>query len=94
MRSVIDFLVNVDLPRLAAEPPVLVAAAVLFGLAVLFRWKAVLLVLFAGGAVTALLRYAKTAEGGAEMGREMYILAGGTLAVAVVLIYFLLVRGD
>lgn len=94
MRSAIDFLAATDLPALAADPRVLFFAAVLFVLAVLFRWKAVMLFLFACGAAATLMRYAGLTGEGAEGGGNVFVLAGGTLLIGIVLVYFLFVRGD
>ena len=80
---------------MAADPRILFGTAVLFVLAVLLRWKYVLLFLFAIGATMAVLRYAG-GGGSAEtiVDRNMMLFVGGTLVIAVVLIYFLFIRGD
>jgi hypothetical protein len=78
---------------MAADPRVLFGVAVVFVLAVLFRWKYVLLVLFAIGATMAVLRY--TGGGGTSemvVDRSMIVFIGGTIVIAVILIYFLFIR--
>jgi hypothetical protein len=93
MKQILDFLTGASVMDLAADPRVLLAAAVLFVLAVLFRWKYVLLCLFGIGATLAVVRYTRV-ERGAPIDDNMVIFSVGTLAVAVVLIYFLFIRGD
>ena len=93
MKQVIDFLTSANVMDLAADPRVLLAAAVVFVLAVLFRWKYVLLFLFGIGATLAVIRYTRV-RAGAAIDDNMVIFSVGTLAIAVVLIYFLFIRGD
>jgi len=78
---------------MAADPRVLFGAAVVFVLAVLFRWKYVLLFLFAIGATMTVLRYTGR-EGGSEIvvDQSMMLFVGGTIVIAIVLIYFLFIR--
>ena len=88
-----DFLTSKSLAEMAADPRVLFGTAVVFVLAVLFRWKYVLLFLFAIGATMAVLRY----SGGGEssdivVDRSMMLFIGGTIVIAVILIYFLFIR--
>ncbi|OIP33829.1 MAG: hypothetical protein AUK27_08880 [Deltaproteobacteria bacterium CG2_30_66_27] len=93
MDQIIDFLTGRSLAEMAADPRVLFATVVLFVLAVLFRWKYVLLVLFAIGATMTVLRY--TGGGGTSeiiADRNMMLFIVGTLVIAVVLIYFLFMR--
>ncbi|HZL97412.1 MAG TPA: hypothetical protein VFB91_01735, partial [Terriglobales bacterium] len=62
-------------------------------LAVLFRWKYVLIFLFAIGATMTVLRY--TGGGGSSeivVDRNMMLFIGGTIVIAVVLIYFIFIR--
>ena len=95
MDQVLEFLTSKSLAEMAADPRVLFGTAVLFVLAVLLRWKYVLLFLFAVGATMIVLRYA---GGGVSdntiIDRNMALFIGGTLVIAVVLIYFLFIRGD
>ena len=93
MDQIIDFLTSKSLAEMAADPRVLFGTAVIFVLAVLFRWKYVLLFLFAIGATMAVLRY--TGEGGSSeivVDRSMMLFIGGTIVIAIVLIYFLFIR--
>jgi len=93
MDQIIDFLTSRSLAEMAADPRVLFATVVLFVLAVLFRWKYVLLVLFAIGATMTVLRY--TSGGGTSeiiADRNMMLFIVGTIVIAVVLIYFLFIR--
>ena len=78
---------------MAADPRVLFGTAVVFVFAVLFRWKYVLLFLFAVGATMAVLRY--TAGGGGSeiiVDQNLMLFAGGTIVIGVVIIYFLFIR--
>ena len=93
MKQILDFLTSASVMDLAADQRVLVAAAVVFVLAVLFRWKYVLLFLFGIGGILTVVRYSH-ARGGASIDDNLVIFSVGTLAVAVVLIYFLFIRGD
>jgi len=80
---------------MASDPRVLFGTGVMFVLAVLFRWKYVLLFMFAVGATMTVLRY--TGGGGSAetiVDRNMMLFVAGTLVIAVVLIYFLFIRGD
>ena len=89
----IDFLTSKSLAEMAADPRVLFGTAVVFVLAVLFRWKYVLLFLFAIGAIMTVLRY--TSGGAAAdtiVDRNMILFIGGTIVIAVVLIYFIFIR--
>ncbi len=93
MDQIIDFLTSKTLAEMAADPRVLFGTVVLFVLAVLFRWKYVLLVLFAIGATMTVLRY--TGGGGSSdlvVDRSMLLFIGGTIVIAIVLIYFLFIR--
>jgi len=91
--SIIDFLTSKTLAEMAADPRVLFGTVVVFILAVLFRWKYVLLVMFAIGATMAVLRY--TGGGGSSetvVDQSMMLFVGGTIVIAIVLIYFLFIR--
>jgi len=88
-----DFLTSKSLAEMAADPRILFGTAVIFILAVLFRWKYVLLFLFAIGATMTVLRY--TGGGGTSetiVDRNMLLFIGGTIVIAIVLIYFLFIR--
>ena len=93
MDQIIDFLTSKSLAEMAADPRILFGTVVLFVLAVLFRWKYVLLFLFAIGATMTVLRY--TGGGGASdtiVDRNMMLFIGGTIVIAIVLIYFVFIR--
>lgn len=95
MDQILEFLTSKNLAEMAADSRILVATGILFVLAVLFRWKYVLLFLFAIGATLTVLRY--SGGGGsteAIVDRNMILFVVGTLVIAVVLIYFLFIRGD
>ena len=90
---IIELLTSRSLVEMAADPRALFVAAVIFVLAVLFRWKYVLLFLFAIGATITVLRY--TGGGGASeiiVDRNLILFIGGTIVIAVVLIYFVFIR--
>ena len=93
MDQIIDFFTSKSVAEMAADPRVLFGTVVIFVLAVLFRWKYVLLFLFAIGATMTVLRY--TGGGGASdniVDRNMMLFIGGTVVIAVVLIYFIFIR--
>ena len=93
MDQIINFLTSKSLVEMAADPRVLFGTGVVFVLAILFRWKFVLLFLFAIGATITVLRY--TAGGGSSdivVDRSMMLFIGGTIVIAVVLIYFVFIR--
>ncbi len=94
MREFLDFLTSVRFTEVAADPRVLAGAGVLFFLAVVFRWKYVLLTLFAMGGALAVARYSNLAGERAEIDPQMMIFAVGSLLIGVVLIYFLFIKGD
>src|SRR5512139_4345224 len=93
VKQILEFLTSASVMDLAADQRVLIAAAVVFVLAALFRWKYVLLFLFGIGGILAVIRYTHSGKG-AAIDDNLIIFAVGTLAVAVVLIYFLFIRGD
>ena len=93
MDQIIGFLTSKSLAEMAADPRVLFGTAVVFVLAVLFRWKYVLLFLFAIGATITVLRY--TSGGGTSdliVDRNLMLFIGGTIVIAIVLIYFVFIR--
>ena len=92
MKEAVEFIASIDIAKLAADPRVLVATAVLAVVAVLMRWKYVILLIFGLCAIMAVARYAHLRN--AELDTDMFIFVGGTLAVGFVLIYFLFIRGD
>jgi len=91
--QILDFFTSKNVAEMAADPRVLFGTGVVFVLAVLFRWKFVLLFLFAIGATITVLRY--TAGGGSSdivVDQGMMLFIGGTIVIAVVLIYFVFIR--
>lgn len=94
MTEIIDFLTSANATELAADPRVLFLAAVIFIAGVIMRSKFVLILLFGVGGVLAVMRYANMGPGSAPLDRQMLIFVGGILVVAVVLIYFLFIKGD
>ena len=93
MDQIIDFFTSKSVAEMAADPRVLFGTAVIFVMAVLFRWKYVLLFLFAIGATMTVLRY--TGGGGSSdliVDRSMVLFIGGTIVIAIVLIYFVFIR--
>jgi hypothetical protein len=92
--EILDFLTNAKIMELLADSRVLFAVGVLFVFAVLFRWKYVLLFLFAFGATMAVIRYSNLESGDVSLDRNLVIFGVGTLVVAAVLIYFLFIRSD
>ena len=93
MDRILEFLTSKTLAEMAADPRVLFGVGVVFVLAILFRWKYVLLFLFAIGATMTVLRYTG-GEGTSDIvvDRSMVLFIGGTIVIAVVLIYFLFIR--
>lgn len=93
MDQILDFFTSKSVAEMAADPRVLFGTIVIFVLAVLFRWKYVLLFLFAIGATMTVLRY--TGGGGTSemiVDRSMMLFIGGTIVIAIVLIYFVFIR--
>ena len=93
MDQILEFFTSKSVAEMAADPRVLFGTVVVFVLAVLFRWKYVLLFLFAIGATMTVLRYTG-GEGTSDIvvDRSMVLFIGGTIVIAVVLIYFLFIR--
>ena len=93
MDQILEFFTSKSVAEMAADPRVLFGTVVIFVLAVLFRWKYVLLFLFAIGATMTVLRYTG-GEGTSDIvvDRSMVLFIGGTIVIAVVLIYFLFIR--
>jgi preprotein translocase subunit Sec61beta len=91
--GVVKFLSSDNLARLSTDPAAMVVVAIVFVLAVWFRMKIVLLFLLAAGAMMGVLRYTHMSDqGGGSIDPSTFVFAGGTLAVAVVLIYFLFIK--
>jgi hypothetical protein len=94
MTEIYDFLTSTKLMELASDPRVLFAAAVVFVIAIVMRWKFVLILLFGIGGTIAVIRYTNPGAGAGPLDSQMPYFIGGILAVAVVLIYFLFIKGD
>ena len=95
MNEIMDFLTSAKVTELAADPRVLAVAGVIFIAAVFLRSKFILLLLLGVGGVLAVLRYSNLGvQGGAPLDQQMLVFVGGILVVAVLLIYFLFIRGD
>ena len=94
MKEILDFLTSARIMDLAGDPKVLFVAAVIFILAVLFRWKYTALLLLGIGGTIAVIRYTNASGGDFSLDKNLVAFAGGILVVAVVLIYFLFIRGD
>jgi len=92
--DILDFLTNAKIMELASDPRVLFGAGVLFVIALLFRWKFVLLLLFAIGGTLAVIRVANLAGGEASIDKNLLTFGLGTVIVAGILIYFLFIRSD
>jgi hypothetical protein len=91
--QILEFFTSKSVAEMAADPRILFGTVVVFVLAVLFRWKYVLLFLFAIGATMTVLRY--TGGGGMSetiVDRNMILFIGGTIVIAIVLIYFVFIR--
>ena len=93
MDQILEFFTSKSVAEMAADPRIMFGTVVVFVLAVLFRWKYVLLFLFAIGATMTVLRF--TGGGGTSemvVDRSMMLFIGGTIVIAIVLIYFLFIR--
>ena len=93
MDQILEFFTTKSVAEMAADPRVMFGTVVVFVLAVLFRWKYVLLFLFAIGATMTVLRY--TGGGGSSeivVDRNMMLFIGGTIVIGIVLIYFVFIR--
>lgn len=94
MREIIDFLINARVVEYASDPRVVFAAAALFLLSLILRWRIVALSIFTTAALVAVASRAKILDGKASMDQNMLVFSIGSLLVIVVLIYFLFIRGD
>ena len=93
MDQILDFFTSKSVAEMAADPRVLFGTAVVFVLAVLFRWKYVLLFLFAVGATMIVHRYTSGGEtSDIVVDRNMMLFIGGTIVIGIVLIYFVFIR--
>ncbi len=95
MDSILKYLQNPEFATIASDPRALFVVGVILVLAVIFRWKGVLLLFFAIGGALAVLRYSGIGEThSGEIDMSLLVFAGGSVVVGVILIYFLFIRGD
>ena len=93
MGEIFDSLTNAKIMELTQDIRVLIAAGALFLLALFFRWKSVLLLLFAFGGTISIIRYTNIKEG-AAIDQNLIYFSLGTALVFVVIIYFMFIRSD
>ena len=94
MQQVIDFLVETKIMAFLTDPGVVFLAGALFLASLVMKWRVIALSLFGVGALVAVARYSKLAEGKTALDQNMMVFAIGTLLVMIILIYFLFIRGD
>jgi hypothetical protein len=94
MDAFIESLASADIMKLATHPLAIIGACVLLALAVLFRWKMIMLMIFAVGGTLAVLRYSHMGSSPDPGTSDLGIFAGGTVLVAFIIIYFLFIKGD
>ncbi len=94
MQEIVRFLVEANIMDLATDPRALFFALALFVVAVLMRWKSVLIVLLGLGGILTVAHYSRLQASGNQLDTDLLIFALGTILVAGVLIYFLFIRGD
>lgn len=94
MDAVLKFLEKADTTQLASDPRALAVAGIILVVAIIFRWKSVLLLLFAVGGTMAVMRYSRIAETQGGFDKSLVIFVVGSVLVGVVLIYFLFIKGD
>jgi hypothetical protein len=94
MNAFIESLSTPNLIAMAKHPMALTAVGVMVVLSILFRWKMILLLLFGIGAFMAVIRYTNMNESTGPLGNDLAIFGGGTAVVAVIIIYFLFIKGD
>ena len=94
MNAFIESLSTPHIIAMAKHPMALTAVGVMIVLAILFRWNMILLLLFGVGAIMAVIRFSNMNATAEPIGKDMAIFGGGTAVVAVVIIYFLFIKGD
>ncbi len=94
MNAFIESLATSNILAMAKHPLALTAVGVMVVLSILFRWKMVLLLVFAVGAILAVIRYSSLQTTAEPFGKDMAIFGGGTAFVALIVIYFLFIKGD
>lgn len=93
MGEILDSLSNAKIMELAQDIRVLIAAGILLVLAIVFRWKTVLLLLVGFGGTITVIRYTNIKEGAAIDANLGYFALGTTL-IFVILIYLMFIRSD
>lgn len=94
MNAFIESLSTPNLLAMAKHPMALTAVGIMIVLSILFRWKMILLLLFSVGAIMAIVRYTNISSTAEPVGNDLAIFGGGTAFVALVIIYFLFIKGD
>ncbi len=94
MDAMIRFLQDLDTGKIASDPMLLAIVGALVVAAVIFRWKSILLLVFGIAATMAVVHYSRitTTPGGFD--KSFLIFVVGCVAVGVILVYFLFIRGD
>ena len=93
MGEILESLSNANIMEWAQDIRVLIAAGVLFLLAVYFRWKYILVLLVAFGGTITVLHYTNIQDG-ATIDNSLIYFGVGTGLVAVVMIYMLFIQSD
>jgi hypothetical protein len=94
LNEILDYLTNAKIMELAKDSRVLFGAGVLFILALIFRWKYLLALLFGLGGTIVVIRFANLGEGEVAINENLITFGLGAVLVAGVLIYFLFIRSD
>lgn len=95
MDAILNFVQHLDFDTITTDPRVMIGAGIVLVLAIIFRWKAVLLLFFGVGGTMAVVHYSHVTESsGAAFDRGLIFFVVGCVVVGVVLIYFLFIRGD
>lgn len=94
MNEILDYLTNAKIMELAQDTRVLFGAGALFVLALIFRWKYVVALLFGLAGTMVVIRYANLGEGQAAIDENLLTFGLGAALVAGILIYFLFIRSD
>jgi hypothetical protein len=94
MNAFIESLSTPNLMAMAKHPMALTAVGIMIVLSILFRWKMILLLLFGVGAFMAIVRYTNMNSTSAPIGNDLAIFGGGSAVVAIIIIYFLFIKGD
>jgi hypothetical protein len=94
MNAFVESLSTPNILAMARHPMALTAVGIMIVLSILFRWKLILLLLFAVGAVMAIIRSTNINTTAEPIGNDLAIFGGGTALVAIIIIYFLFIKGD